>query len=196
MTAGVRFQGVPGGRSRSATTANTVQMLTTRAQATLHGSVRWLEGRFTHVMPARIDVGVSLVVDRDPVEGRLAATCAIRTEEGREPWMVVRVLTKHGAEADLRLAGGSRRVARVAHRGGRGEPAHARAHSAALHVRRGRGRGSRPLRPRRGRGAALRAGSAPAPPAPSGSLGSRPSPSRSRPVRSPSRPVSQPVRSS
>src|SRR5262249_1934814 len=47
------------------------ELLTSRARALLDGRVRRIPGRMTYLMPPRVDVGVHLLVDQDPVEGRL-----------------------------------------------------------------------------------------------------------------------------
>jgi hypothetical protein len=74
-------------------------LLQSRAEALLDGQVRRLPGRLTHLMPPRVDAGIYLLFDQDPVEGRLAALgCLFRWKE-REVFTPATV-TAPGASAE------------------------------------------------------------------------------------------------
>jgi hypothetical protein len=73
-------------------------MLAARA-ALLGGEVRRLPDRMTYRMPGRIDIGLYLLVDHDPIEARLAALAALCEQDGRRDF-TVEVVTRPGAAAE------------------------------------------------------------------------------------------------
>jgi predicted RecB family nuclease len=73
--------------------------LVRRARSLIAGRVERLPGRQTCLMPPRVDVGIFLSVDVDPVEGRLAALGCLREQEGRREF-TIEVVTRHGPEAE------------------------------------------------------------------------------------------------
>ncbi len=74
--------------------------LVQRANALLSGHTTRLEGRLTQLLPPRLDVGLYLVFDHDPVEGRLAALGCLREQPGRDPDFTVAVVTQSGPAAE------------------------------------------------------------------------------------------------
>src|SRR5262249_18004438 len=75
------------------------QLLRARARALLDGTVRRLPGRLLHLMPPRVDAGLYLLFDQDPVEGRLAVLGCLFRWKGREEF-TVRAVTQAGPEAE------------------------------------------------------------------------------------------------
>src|SRR5262249_15195953 len=60
------------------------EVLTSRAAALVSGNVRRLANRFSWLMPPRVDLGIYLAVDRDPVAGELVALgCHVARPDGR-----------------------------------------------------------------------------------------------------------------
>ncbi len=73
--------------------------LAARAAALLEGQVRRLPDRMTYRMPGRIDVGLYLLVDHDPIEGRLATLGLLCEQDGRRDF-TIEVITRPGAAAE------------------------------------------------------------------------------------------------
>jgi hypothetical protein len=75
------------------------ETLAARAAALLAGEVRRLPGQMTYRMPGRVDVGLYLLADHDPVEGRLAAL-GFLCEQGSQRDFTVEVVTQPGAAGE------------------------------------------------------------------------------------------------
>lgn len=94
---------VAGPRLRTGATDWTLAMrgpdLVERARALIDGGIRFLPGRVTLRMPARTDVAVHLVVDRDPLAGRLATIGALVVEDRRETDLTIRLIRSDDDEA-------------------------------------------------------------------------------------------------
>jgi len=75
------------------------KLLGSRAKALLSGQWERLAGRHTWLMPPRVDVPIFLVVDRDPVDDRLAALgCLVGGKRAAPPR--VEVISSRGQELD------------------------------------------------------------------------------------------------
>jgi predicted RecB family nuclease len=75
------------------------ELLRRRAQALLDGRVSRTPDRMTYRMPPRIDAGLYLVIDQDPVEGRLAAL-GFLFEQGTRRDFTVAAVARPGARAE------------------------------------------------------------------------------------------------
>lgn len=75
-------------------------VLVHRARAIVKNEVRRLPDRYTHQMPGDFELGIYLVVDHDPVEGRLAALGCRCEWTGRDPVTVVESVSVGGPEAE------------------------------------------------------------------------------------------------
>jgi hypothetical protein len=77
-------------------------VLVARARALLDDAPQRLPGRYSWLMPPRVDVGIYLAIDVDPVDGRIATLGYLRTGRGG-PLFVTRTVT-HSSEAAEREA--------------------------------------------------------------------------------------------
>jgi hypothetical protein len=75
-------------------------VLVRRARAIAEGTVSLLPDRYTHRMPGGYDVGIFLVVDHDPVEGRLATLGYLRRWIGRPDAYVTAAVQGFGPAAE------------------------------------------------------------------------------------------------
>jgi len=75
------------------------EVLRARAQALADGKPQRFPGRMLHLMPARLDAGLFLLVDQDPVEGRLAFLGCLFRWRGREE-LTLKAVTRSGAMAE------------------------------------------------------------------------------------------------
>jgi hypothetical protein len=75
-------------------------VLARRARALLDGRPARLEGRFSHLLPPRLDVGLFLLCDTDPVEGRLAGLGCRCERPDRPPETTVAAVARPGPEAE------------------------------------------------------------------------------------------------
>lgn len=64
------------------------ELLTLRAQALIAGQVQRIPGVASYLMPPRVDVGLYLIVDVDPVEDDLIALGYLRRERGQDRHLV------------------------------------------------------------------------------------------------------------
>lgn len=64
------------------------ELLTRRAQALVAGEVQRIPGVATYLMPPRVDVGLYLIVDVDPVEDNLITLGYLRSEGGKSEYLV------------------------------------------------------------------------------------------------------------
>lgn len=75
------------------------ELLTRRAQALVAGEVQRIPGVATYLMPPRVDVGLYLIVDVDPVEDNLITLGYLRSEGGKSEYLV-EVLPDGGPERE------------------------------------------------------------------------------------------------
>jgi hypothetical protein len=77
-------------------------LLVRRARAIVAGTVARIPGRFSHRLPPRVHAPLYLAIDRDPVDGRVAALGCLSVLPGRGP--VPTVAAVRGADAAAELA--------------------------------------------------------------------------------------------
>lgn len=75
------------------------ETLCARAKAIVRNTTYLLPRRYTHGMPDRIDLAIHLVVDKDPMEGRLAALGCLMESAGQQQFLI-RPVREPGPQAE------------------------------------------------------------------------------------------------